>query len=161
MSGFLHESRLRTNMSSAYRSFIVTLVVGLLGVACTPTQNVRGYFIDDVLIAEIKRGVDDKGSVLNVLGSPSNVSTFGTDVWYYISRKTESLAFFEKKVLDQRVVAIKFDDSGVVSEVQRYESDDARAVAINDRITPTHGKQLGLLQQLFGNLGRFSKQDEE
>jgi outer membrane protein assembly factor BamE (lipoprotein component of BamABCDE complex) len=148
-------------MPSVCQSIIVCLVICLLGVACAPTQNVRGYFIDDVLIAEIKRGVDDKGSVLNVLGSPSNVSTFGTDAWYYISRKTESLAFFEKKVLDQRVVAIKFDDSGVVSEVQRYDSDDARAVAINERITPTRGKQLSLLQQLFGNLGRFSKQNEE
>ena len=148
-------------MHSVRRSIIVSLVIGLLGVACTPTQNVRGYFIDDVLIAEIKRGVDDKGSVLNVLGSPSNVSTFGTDVWYYISRKTESLAFFEKKVLDQRVVAIKFDDAGIVSEIHRYESDDARAVAINERITPTRGKQLSFVQQLFGNLGRFSKQDEE
>jgi len=148
-------------MPPVRRSIFVSLVIGLLGVACTPTENVRGYFIDDVLIAEIKRGVDDKGSILNILGSPSNVSTFGTDTWYYITRKTESLAFFEKKVLDQRVVAIKFGDSGVVSEVQRYESDDARAVAINDRITPTRGKQLSFVQQLFGNLGRFSKKNEE
>ena len=148
-------------MYSIHRSIIISLVIGLLGVACTPIENVRGYFIDDVLIAEIKHGVDDKGSVLNILGSPSNVSTFGTDAWYYISRKTENLAFFEKKILDQRVLAIKFDNSGIVSEIQRYELDDARAVAINERITPTHGKQLSLLQQMFGNLGRFSKQDEE
>ena len=148
-------------MYSIRRFIIVSLLIGLLGAACTPIQNIRGYFIDEVLIAEIKHGVDDKGSVLNVLGSPSNVSTFGTDVWYYISRKTESLAFFKKKVLDQQVVAIKFDDTGIVSEIHRYGSDDARAVAINKRITPTHGKQLSLVQQLFGNLGRFSNQDEE
>ena len=148
-------------MPYARTTIFASLVIGLLSAACTPTQNVRGYFIDDELIAEIKRGVDDKGSILNVLGSPSNVSTFGTDTWYYISRKTESLAFFEKTVLDQRVVVIKFDDSGVVSEVQRYEADDARAVAFNERITPTHGKQLSFVQQLFGNLGRFSKQNEE
>ena len=148
-------------MPSLLRTIVVCLFIGLLGVACTPTQNVRGYFIDDVLIGEIKTGVDDKGSILNVLGSPSNVSTFGTDTWYYISRKIETLAFFKKTVLDQRVVAIKFDDSGVVSDVQRYESDDARAVAINERITPTRGKQLSLVQQLFGNLGRFTKKEEE
>lgn len=135
------------------------LMMGLLGTACTPTQNVRGYFIDDVLIAEIKSGVDDKGSVLNVLGSPSNVSTFGTDTWYYVTRKTERLAFFEKKIVDQRVVAIKFKDSGVVAEVKRYETEDARTVVMNERVTPTRGKQLSLVQQLFGNLGRFTGEE--
>ena len=135
--------------------------IGALGTACAPTQNVRGYLTDDVLISEIKRGVDDKGSVLNALGSPSNVSTFGTNTWYYITRKTESIAFFEKKILEQRVVAIKFDDSGVVSNIHRYETDDARAVEISERVTPTRGKQLSLFQQLFGNIGRFSGGEEE
>ena len=145
----------------AARTIAVCLVAGTFLVACAPTQNVRGYFIDDVRISEIKPGVDDKGSILNALGSPSNVSTFGIDTWYYISRKTERLAFFEKKILDQRVVAVKFDDSGIVSEINRYEAEDGRAFAFNERVTPTRGKQLSLVQQLFGNLGRFTKDAEE
>ncbi len=146
-------------MSPARVYLTFGLMMGLLGAACTPTQNVRGYFIDDVLIAEIKSDVDDKGSVLNVLGSPSNVSTFGTDTWYYVTRKTERLAFFEKKIVDQRVVAIKFDDSGVVAEVKRYETEDARTIVMSERVTPTRGKQLSLVQQLFGNLGRFTGEE--
>lgn len=129
--------------------------------SCTPTQNVRGYFIDDVLISQIKPGVDNKGSVLNTLGSPSNVSTFGTNTWYYATRKTESLAFFEKKLLDQRVVAIRFDDLGMVSDVQRFNAEDGKAVQVSERVTPTRGKQITLFQQLFGNIGRFSTGEEE
>lgn len=136
------------------------LTAGLLGAGCAPIQNVRGYVIDDARIAGIESGVDDKGSILDRLGSPSNVSTFDTDTWYYVSRKTERLAFFEEKVLDQRVVAIRFDDSGVVAGIERYEAEDARPVAISERVTPTRGKQLSLMQQLFGNLGRFNQDVE-
>lgn len=144
-------------MSSLRGYVALGLTAGLLGAGCAPTQNVRGYVIDDERIAGIESGVDDKSSILDTLGSPSNVSTFGTDTWYYISRKTERLAFFEEKVLDQRVVAIQFDDSGVVAGIERYEAEDARPVAVSERVTPTRGKQLSLMQQLFGNLGRFNQ----
>ena len=137
------------------------LMVSTLGfTACAPTQNTRGYFADDVLISGIVRGIDDKSRVLDVLGSPSNVSTLGTSTWYYITRKTESLAFFEKKVLEQKVVAIKFDDDGLVSDIQRYDTEDGRDIAFSERVTPTRGKQLSLFQQLFGNIGRFSGDPE-
>ena len=145
---------------SSLRGYIAFgLMAGLLGAGCAPIQNVRGYVIDDARIAGIESGVDDKNSVLDVLGSPSNVSTFGADTWYYVTRKTERLAFFEEKVLDQRVVAIEFDESGVVAGIERYEAEDARPVAMNERVTPTRGKQLSLMQQLFGNLGRFNTGD--
>ena len=139
----------------------VCILAATFFVACTPEKNVRGYLIDEVRISEIKISIYDKGDILDLFGSPSNVSTFGTDTWYYISRKTESLAFFEKKVIDQQVVAIKFDELGVVSEINRYEVEDARSFALDERITPTRGKKVGFVQQLFGNLGRFSKDADE
>ncbi len=138
---------------------LLGLTIGLLAAGCAPTRNVGGYSMDDVLIAGIENGVDDKGSVLDTLGSPSNVSPFGTDTWYYVNRKTERLAFFKEKVLDQRVLAITFDESGVVSEVRHYGAEDARAIAMNERVTPTSGRQLSVLQQLFGNLGRFARDE--
>lgn len=148
-------------MYNARQIIAVCILAGTFLVACAPTKDVRGYLIDDIRISEIRIGINDKGDILDLLGSPSSVSTFGTDTWYYISRKTESLAFFEKKVLDQRVVAIMFDELDVVSELKRYEVEDARSFAFNERITPTRGKKLSFVQQLFGNLGRFTKDADE
>ena len=128
---------------------------------CTPIQNTRGYLIDDQLVEQIETGIDSKDSVLRVLGSPSNVATFETDLWYYITRKTESLAFLEKKLLDQKVVAIKFNKLGLVEEIKRFNAEDGRAIRISERITETRGKQLTLFQQLFGNIGRFANEEEE
>ncbi len=130
------------------------LVVALLG--CTPTVEVRGYVPDDELIGAIAKGVDGSFEVEEKLGSPSSVATFGGTTWYYISKRTESLAFFEEEVLDQRVVAIEFDPAGLVKEIRHYGVEDGRIIEIADARTPTRGQELGLLEQLFGNIGRFN-----
>jgi outer membrane protein assembly factor BamE (lipoprotein component of BamABCDE complex) len=137
---------------------IVGFLVSALALlpACEPIQYVNGYMPDDALVGELKTGVDDKASVLKVMGSPSNISTFGTSTWYYIARKTEQFAVFKTEVLDQQVLAIDFDDTGVVSQIRRYTVDDMKEIAISERVTPTRGKELGVFQQLFGNVGRFS-----
>ena len=129
-------------------------LVALLG--CTPTVEVRGYVPDDDLIDGITLGVDGPFEVEEKLGSPSSVATFGGKTWYYISKRTESLAFFEKEVLDQRVLAIEFDEVGLVKDIRHYGIEDGRIIELADARTPTRGQELGFLEQLFGNVGRFN-----
>jgi len=123
---------------------------------CTPTVEVRGYVPDDELIGAITEGVDGPFEVEDKLGSPLSVATFGGKTWYYISRRTESLAFFEEEVLDQQVVAIAFDDAGLVKNIRRYGVEDGQIIDIADSRTPTRGRELGFLEQIFGNIGRFN-----
>jgi outer membrane protein assembly factor BamE (lipoprotein component of BamABCDE complex) len=53
------------------------------------------------------------------------------------------------------VLAIRFDNAGVISDMKLYGLEDARAIEPDPNSTPTSGKQLTLLQQLLGNIGRF------
>jgi outer membrane protein assembly factor BamE (lipoprotein component of BamABCDE complex) len=126
--------------------------------ACSPMRETRGYVPDDVLLGELKPGVHDKNSVASLLGSPSSVATFDGATWYYITRKTEQLAFFAEKVTDQQVVAIDFDDQGVMTGVRRFTLADANDVQFVERSTPSLGKELTVLQQFFGNIGRFTSE---
>ncbi len=111
---------------------------------------------DPEVVSQITPGESTRGTVEDLLGTPTAVATFDDRTWYYIGRKTEKFAFFEPEVLEQQVVAIHFDPSGVVEEVKLYGPDDAREVELVDRTTPTAGKELTAIQQLFGNLGRFN-----
>ena len=52
---------------------------------------------------------------------------------------------------------IKFDDDQVVSTVEHYTIEDGLTIDPVSRKTPTVGKELTFLQQLFGNVGRFAK----
>lgn len=124
--------------------------------ACAPTIDTRGYVPNENLISKVQAGIDDRLTVSRVLGSPSSVATFSDETWYYISRQTEQFAFFNAKVLDQRVLAVDFDDRGFVSAIRRYTMEDGRIIDPVSRETPTLGRELGFLEQLFGNVGRFT-----
>ena len=45
---------------------------------------------------------------------------------------------------------------GIVQQVERLEKQDGRDIQIVDRKTPTRGKELTILEQLIGNIGKFS-----
>ena len=109
-------------------------------------------------MAKVKVGQHTRKQTAKILGSPSVTGTFDDKIWYYISRKTEKVAFFDETVVDQQVVAVYFDEKNVVEAIHRYYKDDQRLIALQERKTPTVGKEYSILDQLLGNLGRFGKQ---
>ena len=124
--------------------------------ACGNGVQLRGNTPDPEDIAEIQPGVHSRQDIVDLLGSPSTVSTFEDRRWYYIGQKTQEVAFMKPEVLDRQVLVITFDDTGVVEGTQRYGMADAQEISPVARVTPTEGRDLTLLQQLFGNIGRFS-----
>lgn len=126
--------------------------------ACAPRQDYRGLVIDEDKLKLVTVGQTTEAQVGALLGSPSTTSTFpewGT-TFYYISSETEAVAFLAPELIDQQVVAIAFDKEGKVREIKRYGMKDGRQIAFVERETPTRGRELTFLEQLFGNLGRFN-----
>jgi outer membrane protein assembly factor BamE (lipoprotein component of BamABCDE complex) len=140
---------------SARRPIVVVTCAILLG-SCSPIVQTRGNTPDPILLGQIEPGELSRDDIANMLGSPSSIATFGEETWYYISIQTETIAFFEPDILEQQVVAIAFDDSGMVASVSTYGLDDAQDIEPSTRVTPTGGRELTVLEQLFGNLGRFA-----
>ena len=54
-------------------------------------------------------------------------------------------------------MAINFDETGSVSNVQRLELADGKVVQHVARVTPSPGKELSFLEQLLGNVGKFNR----
>ena len=123
---------------------------------CPKRVDVQGWIPDETLITEVRPHVDNKDSVSSLLGSPSVVATFDENTWYYISKRVETFAFMAPETTDELVLEIKFDKNELVDNMTRYTLADARDVPIESRTTPARGKELGFLEQIFGNLGRFS-----
>lgn len=138
----------------------VGLTLALVAGACTARIDQRGNKPDEDQVVLINPGVDDKNRVAELIGTPSSISTFNDRTWYYISKRTETLAFFDPEVVDQEVLAISFDDNGVVDNMRIYGPEDGRTIAYVDRTTPTEGNELTLMQQLLGNLGRFNPEGD-
>jgi outer membrane protein assembly factor BamE (lipoprotein component of BamABCDE complex) len=142
------------------RAAITGLGLTLLG-ACAPIIQQEGNVPDPDQVVQINPGVDDKNRVTQVLGSPSTVSAFQDRTWYYISRRTEQHAFLDPDVVEQEVLAITFNDQNIVDDMKIYGLENGRMVAMNDKVTPTFGNDLTLMQQLLGNLGRFNNPDKK
>src|SRR5687767_11466940 len=85
--------------------FAAAAVALALG-ACTGRVDTRGNLADPEVVSQITPGESTRGTVEDLLGSPTTVATFNDQTWYYIGRKTEKFAFFEPEVLEQQVVAV-------------------------------------------------------
>ncbi len=123
--------------------------------ACEAQLDTRGNLPDPEVVLQVQPGIDNRDRVAELLGSPSTVGTFDDKTWYYISKKTSRVAFFDPEVLDQEVLIVKFDDAGTVSDMKLLGIEDAHQVVPNPNVTPTSGRELTILQQLMGNIGRF------
>ncbi|MBL4615823.1 MAG: outer membrane protein assembly factor BamE, partial [Magnetovibrio sp.] len=138
-------------------AFVVSLALLGTVTACAPRIDTRGNAVLIKDVATIEPGTRTRDHVLNTLGSPSSRSTFGDNAWYYISERTETTAFLAPEIIERQIIVVKFDEYGVVSNVDVYDKDSAEAVEPVDRKTPTAGNQLGLVEQLLSNIGRFNK----
>ena len=121
---------------------------------CEPIVHQQGHVHDAEVLAEIKPGVQTREDVARLLGSPSAVGTFDDKLWYYISRRTETTAFYAPDLVDQSVIVIDFDESGVVAGVTSLTLAEARAIEPVEEESPTRGRELSFFEQIFGNIGR-------
>lgn len=125
---------------------------------CAPRQDIQGAVLEQERMDQIIPGSVNDQQVRQIMGSPSATSAFSKDgsIWYYISRETETIAFLPPSVLDQKVFAVAFDENRQVVGVRHYGLKDGREIDFSSRITPTKGRDLSILQELFGNLGKFN-----
>ena len=131
------------------------LSAAVLTAACAPTVGQNGFQAIDAKPTDIVAGTDTRQTVLTRLGSPSTTSTFEKDtIWYYISQTTEKYTYNLPQVTQRSVTEITFNEAGQVAAVRTLGLDDGQRVAMNGNETPTRGRQLSILEQLLGTVGR-------
>lgn len=133
----------------------VPLATGI--VACTPDVMPRGNLPPPSSLAQVVPGETSRPQVASLLGSPSSTSLFDEgEVWYYIGGYTTQYAVYANQELTRSVIAIRFTNGGVVDDIVALDKDDGTEVTLASRTTPTAGKELNAIQQILGNVGRFT-----
>ena len=131
-------------------------LAGAVMAACSPVIDYRGYLPKTADIKKLQVG-QTKGEVKSLLGSPSTTATVYSknDSFYYISSVVERFAFYEPKVIDREILAVHFSPENRVLRFGHYGLEDGKVIDVISRETPTRGRELTILQQLFQNIGRF------
>jgi outer membrane protein assembly factor BamE (lipoprotein component of BamABCDE complex) len=151
---------------TAIRSFRIRLILAGLAAplalaACQPIVANRGNMLDEDRISQVQPGSSSKNDVFEALGSPSIVSTFDDNTWYYIGQRTEREAFFSPSVTDRKVIAVEFDDTDHVKSVDRVGLEQAVDVEPYPDTTPAVGREITFMEQLIGNIGRPSSKKKK
>lgn len=138
-----------------HSSLRIGAAIGVMALAtgCSSIENTRGYLVDEVLVASVQPGLDNKQSVTGTLGQPTLTSQFGDPVWYYISSRTKQAPFTTPDISRHSVLAIRFDENGNVLSTERSGMERVVRVDYEGDETPTLGRHRSLLQDLFGNIG--------
>ena len=138
-------------------ALILSASVALTG--CNPVLRTHGYLATEDKPQEVEAGSDTKASVLARLGNPSVRGTFDeeleTDTWYYMTTVRQRFAYLRPLNEDRTITAVSFNDDGQVVKVAEYGLEDGRYVNYVDRKTPTRGRELSALEQIFGTIGRL------
>ncbi|WP_395832244.1 outer membrane protein assembly factor BamE [Elstera sp.] len=127
--------------------------------ACTPIVDNRGNLPTQEAVDQIIIGGSSRADVQRLLGSPTAAGTFSDKVWYYISRKQETIAFLKPAPVEQTILRVYFDDAGLVSKLAATGGETVEFIDHTAETTPTTGHSMGFIEQLFGNIGRFGSKD--
>lgn len=134
----------------------LAMAIGLGIAGCAPIIQVHGYAPDEETLSTITVGQDDRATVARKIGRPTMNGVFTDDSWYYVTSTVKRYLYHAPEVVDRKVVAVRFDETGRVAAVKTYGLEDGRIIDLETQTTPTHGRELTILQQVFGNLGRLS-----
>ena len=138
------------------RAVFAALALALTSTAaCAPITTYSGFQAIDANPKEVKVATDTKSTVRGKLGSPSATSTFDPNIWYYIDQTKETISFKRPTTTRRDITAIVFNkETEAVESVNQYSLKDGKIIAFNGRETPTRGRELTIMEQLIGSVGR-------
>jgi len=135
---------------------LMAALFALVLAACTPLIADHGYVPSDKDLAQLVVGKDNRESVAATIGRPSASGLLNDEGWYYVASRFQTVGAAAPKEIDREVVAITFNDKGVVENIERFGLQDGRIVPISRRITTANVRGKSILAQLFGNIGKLN-----
>jgi outer membrane protein assembly factor BamE (lipoprotein component of BamABCDE complex) len=135
----------------------VLLAAGIA--ACTPVIRNHGYVPAEDELALVEVGVDTRETVGQKIGRPSTSGLLNDEGWYYVQSQYRLVGPREPQEIDRKVLAVTFNEAGVVENVALFGLEDGQVVEISRRVTETNIKGVSIITQLLGSFGRISAED--
>lgn len=137
-------------------AFVLSVVL-LAG--CATLEDRHGYIPDAESLSDVQVGLDTKDTVARILGAPGTEGIVDDRGWYYVRSDYERFLWRAPVEVDREVLAVTFDETDRVSNIERFGLEDGRVVALERRVTDSNTQGISFLRQLFSNLGNFNPGD--
>jgi len=121
-----------------------------------PTHVRRGELIEAESLKDLTPGVSTRADATSVLGTPTAHATFDDNTWIYITQITSTRIARTPGITMQEVLLLKFDPRGTLVSIRELDKGDGKQIAMAPGATASPGSQASFLQQLLGNVGKFT-----
>ncbi|HRO15109.1 MAG TPA: outer membrane protein assembly factor BamE [Paracoccus sp. (in: a-proteobacteria)] len=139
------------------RIIALALALPLLSAAgCTRLRRNHGYVPAEDELAQVVVGGTTRDELPGLIGQPGSQGVLTGSAWYYVGSRWEHYGMNPPREIDRQVVAISFDDAGVVTNVERFGLESGQVVVLSRRVTDTGVSGLGVIRRLLGNIGNFN-----
>ena len=139
----------------AVRAIVLLMALGALA-GCQAVYRNHGHIPTDDELAAIRVGVDTRASVTESIGAPTSSGVLNESGFYYVTSRIRHYGAARPKVVSRTLVAISFDQRGVVRNIERFGLERGRLVVLDRRVTSSSVENKTFLRQLLGNLGNFN-----
>lgn len=137
----------------------LALLASMTTAACAPLYSNHGYVPRDEDLAKIEVGQSTIEDVGLIAGRPTAIGVLAGSDWFYVGSRFRQIGLRAPQEVAREVVAVRFDDKGLVSNVERFGLKDGQVVVISRRVTESNIKGLGFLRQLLGSIGNPNAAD--
>ena len=136
-------------------TFVVIPLFLIILFSCQPRITKHGNFFNPENIQLIKKNKLNKSEVIEIFGEPTLKSTFSDNVWYYITLVQHEKAYFEIKNLENKILAITFNENQLVKNYKILTEDDSSEININyPKEAYNQNSEVSLIQEFFSMFTR-------
>ena len=136
----------------------LALTLGGCGVTriFNPTHSRRGALVEEEALKQLVPGTSTRADATSLLGSPTARATFDDNTWLYITQITSTRIGQTPEVTMQKVLVLQFEPNGTLKAIRQLDREDGKQIAMAPGATPSPGSEASFMQQLLGNVGRFT-----
>ena len=105
--------------------------------------------------SKLKVNYSNKNDILNLIGPPSTKSTFDTDVFIYIERKTSSTRLTKlgkKKLLANNVLVLEINENGILLDKKFYNIEDMKKIKFDENTTSVNYSKKSFIYNFLSSL---------
>ena len=88
--------------------------------------------------AKLKINYTNKNDIIKLIGPPSTKSSFDSDIYIYLERKTSSSRLTrlgKKRLIKNDVLVLEIDNTGILLSKKFYNKDDMNEIKFDENIT--------------------------
>ena len=147
-------SKSKTSTMRLTRGLSIIALAGTM--ACTPIIRNHGYMplAEDLALVEI--GTDTRESLMTTLGPPVSGGVLSDSGYYYVASKFRHYGAFAPEEIEREVLAVSFNEAGIVTNIERFGLQDGNVVILSRRVTDNGVRDTTLVRQLLRNIGNFN-----